>query len=83
MTKREKPAAMDFIKGSRAIAEEIGVSPQTVLNLVHRGQIPAFVLGNSLTIRRDRLHAWIRAQELRAEADALERKAAEIEANAI
>jgi hypothetical protein len=61
----------DLLKGSRAIADELGVSQQQVLGMVHRSELPAFIRGNALMIRRVTLHRWQHAVSLSNDAKAL------------
>lgn len=58
--------SLGLLKGSRAIAEFIGTSPQVVLNLVHKGELPAFVIGNSLRASPESLRQWAKDQEKHA-----------------
>ncbi len=56
---------LDLIKGSCAIAEELGIDQATALKLIREGELPAFQIGNAYVIRREMLHSWVRLQELR------------------
>lgn len=71
-----------FLKGSRAIADELGVSQQAVLGMVHRGELPTFIRGNALMIRTVTLHRWQHAVSLATDAERLHAQAVSLNAEA-
>lgn len=62
---------LNLIKGSKAIADFIGLSQRDVLNLAHQNAIPAFLLGNKLVARPESLREWVADLELRATSNQL------------
>ena len=45
------------------VAERFGVNATTVYRLVHRGQLPAFKIGNQWRFSEARLEEWIANRE--------------------
>ena len=70
--------SLELIRGSKALADFIGVSQATVLRMCHAGEIPTVIIGGTLCAFPDQIIAALRqaAEQQRAEArDALERMA--------
>lgn len=44
---------------ARQVADRLGLSTETVLSWVRRGELPAFKLGRAIRFREDDLDAWL------------------------
>jgi excisionase family DNA binding protein len=44
---------------AREVAEQLGLSTETILSWVRRGDLPAFRLGRAIRFREDDLDAWL------------------------
>ncbi|GAB4069563.1 helix-turn-helix domain-containing protein [Ancylobacter sonchi] len=53
----------DVLYGASAIADFLGVSPNTIYYRVQSGSLPTFRLGSSICARRSTLRAWMEEQE--------------------
>jgi excisionase family DNA binding protein len=51
--------ATDRLLTTRQVADRFGLSPETVLRWVRRGQLPAFRLGGAIRFREQELDAWL------------------------
>lgn len=72
-TKAENALAdgLGLLKGSKAIAEFIGISQRDVLRHTHKGELPCFEVGNALRASPDSLRAWVAEQEMKAQLNRL------------
>lgn len=50
---------------AREVADQLGLSTETVLSWVRRGELPAFRLGRAIRFREDDLNAWLRQRATR------------------
>jgi excisionase family DNA binding protein len=59
---------------AREVAETLGLSTETILEWVRRGDLPAFKLGRAIRFREDDLDQWLaeRATSLKMAAGAAE-----------
>jgi excisionase family DNA binding protein len=53
----------DILKGSKAIAEWLGISERTIRFQVSNGRLPYFRVGQAICARKSTLNAWIAEQE--------------------
>lgn len=66
--------ADEYLRGSQQIAAYLGISAPTLLRMVHRGELPAFIVANKLVVSKALLDAWLTMKQQAAIADALERQ---------
>jgi len=53
-----------LLKGSRAIADYIGLSPRDVLALIKKGDLPGFQVGNKFVADPEAIERWLAAKSL-------------------
>ena len=58
----------DLLRGSKAIAEYLGVSDRFIQEVCRNGRLPHFRLGSMLCARKSTLLAWIADSERRTAA---------------
>jgi hypothetical protein len=58
-----KPAAADFLYGTRAIGEFLGIRERQAEHLIFSGRLPAFKVGKTVCARRSTLAAAFEALE--------------------
>jgi excisionase family DNA binding protein len=44
---------------ARELAEQLGLSPSTVLDMWERGELPAFKIGRAVRFRPSEVEAWL------------------------
>tara|TARA_R110000868_G_scaffold27661_18_gene104672 strand:+ start:7454 stop:7738 length:285 start_codon:yes stop_codon:yes gene_type:complete len=66
LTDRFLTEPQTYIKGSKAIAEYLGMSQPTLLKLIHAGDLPAFLVANRLQISKSLLDVWLLYRQLEA-----------------
>lgn len=57
---------------TKEVAEQLGCTPRTVVNLIHRGEIPAKLFGHSFVVDRVALRRYV-ARQQRKEEPAIEK----------
>ena len=60
-------AMTDRLLTARDVADRLGLSTETVLSWVRRGDLPAFRLGRAIRFREDELDAWLEQRATRAD----------------
>jgi excisionase family DNA binding protein len=54
---------------ARSVAEHLGLSTETVLRMVRRGELPAFRLGRAIRFREHEVEAWLEQRATPARGD--------------
>ena len=64
LTAETRPAAADFLYGTKAIGEFLGIRERQAEHLIYSGVLPAFKVGKTVCARRARiLEAFERLEE--------------------
>ena len=50
---------MSLIMTTKEVAEDLGLSTRTVLDLIHTGELPAYRIRRNWRIRRSDLEKWV------------------------